>query len=92
MHPVIKRNQLIHLKINSNQLSFISSCQLNNGTLIAEGSFVTLKNEAIPQAADIVFIVEAKQCNSELIKRKGILTLASSLNAELKKQNIMFPR
>ncbi|XP_053663269.1 uncharacterized protein LOC128712401 [Anopheles marshallii] len=64
------------------------SCQLMNGTYVAEGSFENLRNESVPSAADVVFIVEAKSCNNEFVQTKSINLLVEGINRELQQLNI----
>lgn len=60
-----------------------SSCDLSNGSYVAEGHMFELKNNDLPRTTDIVFIVEAKPCNEDLIANKNLLLVLSSLNKEL---------
>lgn len=50
--------------------------------------FVELNSTQIPVSSDIVFIIEAKQCNSNIKKRLNIDTLISMLHKELNKSGI----
>lgn len=59
------------------------SCQLLNGTHVEEGRFVPLRDEQVPPAADVVFIVEAKPCNDRFVQTKSINLLVESINREL---------
>uniref|UniRef100_A0A182J4N7 Vitellogenin domain-containing protein n=1 Tax=Anopheles atroparvus TaxID=41427 RepID=A0A182J4N7_ANOAO len=59
------------------------SCQLLNGTHVPEGSFVPLRDEGVPAAADVVFIVEAKPCNERFVQTKSINLLVDHINREL---------
>ncbi|PNF28889.1 hypothetical protein B7P43_G03854 [Cryptotermes secundus] len=58
-------------------------CQLVNGTELVEGDFCHLKNNAIPQSTDIVFIIEAKDCNRNIKDRRNMDSLTSLLLKEL---------
>lgn len=64
------------------------SCTLLNGTMIPEGTFIKLKLDLVPKSADIVFIVEAKSCNENIMDSKSVMTFATSLNKELITANI----
>lgn len=59
-----------------------------NGTTISEGQFVLLKDEDIPNSADVVFIVEAKNCNRNVRNNKKIDDLVNNIENELLKLNI----
>lgn len=58
-------------------------CNLMNGTEILEGIFVEMKKEDLPMSTDVVFIVEAKECNGDLRKKKNLDTFVSILDKEL---------
>ncbi|XP_055389464.1 uncharacterized protein LOC129618631 [Condylostylus longicornis] len=58
-------------------------CNLSNGTYVAEGTFITLEADSLPDSADIVFIVEAKPCNHNITQSKNIMTVVSALDKEL---------
>ncbi|XP_050082628.1 uncharacterized protein LOC126569520 [Anopheles aquasalis] len=68
------------------------SCQLLNGTFVPEGMFVNLTDNAVPAAADIVFIVEAKPCNERFVHMKSIKLLIEAITQELKELNIVDTR
>ncbi|XP_030755989.1 uncharacterized protein LOC115882214 [Sitophilus oryzae] len=63
-------------------------CNLLNGTEIMEGEFVRLQGSAVPRMADIVFIVEAKDCNKDLKNHKNFNILVESINHELSELNV----
>lgn len=54
-----------------------------NGTAVSEGKFVTLEDEAIPKSADIVFIVEAKECNENIRNKRNMDLIVEALHKEL---------
>lgn len=54
-----------------------------NGTAVPEGKFVTLEDDAIPKSADIVFIVEAKQCNENIRTKRNMDYIIESIHKEL---------
>lgn len=58
-------------------------CQLVNGTELVEGDFCHLENNAIPQSTDVVFIIEAKDCNRNIKDRRNMDSLTSLLLKEL---------
>ncbi|CAH0561935.1 unnamed protein product [Brassicogethes aeneus] len=63
-------------------------CDLFNGTQIKEGRTVRLGPDQMERSADIVFIVEAKQCNNNIKRTKNIDTIIESLDKELNENNI----
>lgn len=63
--------------------SVLHSCDLNNGSYVAEGRIFDLKDKDVPLTTDIVFIVEAKPCNQNLNRNKNLLAVLSSLNKQL---------
>jgi len=48
-----------------------------------EGDFCQLRNNSIPQSTDIVFIIEAKDCNKNLKDKRNMDSLVSLLLKEL---------
>ncbi|EDW76449.2 uncharacterized protein Dwil_GK14654 [Drosophila willistoni] len=58
-------------------------CQLSNGSYVPEGTFMDLTGADIPQSSDVVFIVEAKDCNANLKESKNILSVVSSIEEQL---------
>lgn len=58
-------------------------CELINGTFVAEGVFVTMEGEAVPKTTDVVFVVEAKECNKDLNTAKSMSSLVHLLETEL---------
>lgn len=64
-------------------ISIHCSCDLNNGSYVAEGKIFDLKDKDVPLTTDIVFIVEAKPCNRNLNRNKSLLAVLSSLNKQL---------
>uniref|UniRef100_A0A182NT55 Vitellogenin domain-containing protein n=1 Tax=Anopheles dirus TaxID=7168 RepID=A0A182NT55_9DIPT len=64
------------------------SCSLMNGTHVPEGSFIPLRDDDVPKAADVVFIVEAKPCNERFVQTKSINLLVDGITRELQELNI----
>ncbi|KQS70383.1 uncharacterized protein Dere_GG10045, isoform C [Drosophila erecta] len=58
-------------------------CQLANGSYVPEGTFMELSGPEIPRSSDVVFIVEAKECNDNLKTSKSIMTVVSSIEEQL---------
>lgn len=58
-------------------------CSMLNGSIVAEGEFVSLDAASVPQSADIVFIIEAKDCNKDVRQRKKLDEIVQQLNREL---------
>ncbi|GAB0088507.1 uncharacterized protein DMENIID0001_029540 [Sergentomyia squamirostris] len=56
-------------------------CELNNGTYIPEGTFLDF-NKGLIQSSDIVFIVEAKECNKNLLTQKSLSSVVNALQKE----------
>lgn len=67
-------------------------CKLLNGTTVAEGDFVRFEQDSMPRSADVVFIVEAKQCNRDLRARKNIDTIVEMIEKELIVMNVTHNR
>lgn len=67
-------------------------CQLVNGTALLEGDFCHMENNDIPQSTDIVFIIEAKDCNRNIKDRRNMDALTSILLKELTDQKIVSNR
>nr|XP_022900792.1 uncharacterized protein LOC111413892 [Onthophagus taurus] len=64
-------------------------CKLENGTTIPEGKFITMKDHEIPRTTDVVFIVEGKNCNSDLkALKKKVEAIVEHLEKELLRLNI----
>ncbi|XP_043065229.1 LOW QUALITY PROTEIN: uncharacterized protein LOC108101203 [Drosophila ficusphila] len=58
-------------------------CQLTNGSYVPEGTFMELSGSEVPRSSDVVFIVEAKECNANLKESKSIMTVVSSIEEQL---------
>ncbi|XP_049847119.1 uncharacterized protein LOC126299332 [Schistocerca gregaria] len=58
-------------------------CVLPNGTNLVEGDFLQLNGTSIPHSTDIVFIVEASECNKNIRENRNIDLLISTLSKEL---------
>ncbi|XP_065216942.1 uncharacterized protein Apoltp isoform X2 [Planococcus citri] len=83
-------------KVCAAAMAYIQSCKMNSVPIrippycvncdaekkIHEGDFVHLDGKKVPQSSDIVFIVEAKPCNKDLLAKKNIQHLISTLNKE----------
>lgn len=59
------------------------SCQLINGSFVPEGTFIDIGRDAAPSASDVVFIVEAKECNRDVYATKNLGLLIGALQKEL---------
>lgn len=55
---------------------------------MAEGEFVILKGEAVPQSADVVFIVEAKECNQGVRTNRKLDLIVELLHKEIDTLNL----
>jgi hypothetical protein len=58
-------------------------CHGANGTEITEGEFLHFNGSHVPSSADIVFIVEAKECNRNLTEKRNVHTLLTIMVKEL---------
>ncbi|XP_075219817.1 apolipoprotein lipid transfer particle isoform X2 [Lycorma delicatula] len=61
-----------------------AKCPLGNGSDVAlqEGDFTEFKDDAVPKSTDVVFIIEADSCNSNLIEKRSFQTLVTLLEDE----------
>ncbi|PSN49824.1 hypothetical protein C0J52_08839 [Blattella germanica] len=64
-------------------------CQLVDGEELVEGDFRQLEGNAVPQSTDVVFIIEAKECNKNIKDRRNIDALNSMLFKELTEMKLM---
>lgn len=64
------------------------SCDLINGSYVPEGQFIELKDDDVVKTSDIVFIIEAKDCNKNIAVSKSLMSVVSALNIELEDANI----
>lgn len=55
------------------------SCNLINGSYVAEGSMFEIKDDNVPQTTDVVFIVEASSCNQNLPVNKNMPSVIAAL-------------
>lgn len=67
---------------------FCFRCRLLSGEEVTEGTFVELNSTDITKSTDIVFIVEAKECNENIKVNKSLDALISLLHKELEKSGI----
>ncbi|XP_055713060.1 uncharacterized protein LOC129807664 isoform X2 [Phlebotomus papatasi] len=56
-------------------------CELNNGSFVPEGTFLNFQEE-VAQSTDVVFIVEAKECNKNLLTTKSLSSVVNALQKE----------
>lgn len=47
-----------------------------------------MQGNAVPQTVDVVFIVEAKECNRDLLKTKNFESVIELLDKELNELNV----
>ncbi|XP_046620371.1 uncharacterized protein LOC124305239 [Neodiprion virginianus] len=59
-----------------------TKCTLVDGSEVAEGSFRKLEGKAVPKSSDIVFIVEAKNCNKNIKSNASMELFISQLKME----------
>lgn len=67
---------------------FNSSCNLINGSYVPEGTFISFNVSDAPNTIDIVFIVEAKPCNKDVVKTKSMISVVSAIEKELNDVNV----
>lgn len=60
---------------------FNRRCDAGSSNTI-EGTFKHLEGRAVPQSGDVVFIVEAKSCNEDMLNKKNMQLLIQSLSKE----------
>lgn len=65
-----------------------TKCRLTDGTEVREGDFPKLEGNAVPKSSDVVFIVEAKDCNVDVKANSSIELLVPALNKEFKDLNL----
>ncbi|VVC30431.1 Hypothetical protein CINCED_3A001550 [Cinara cedri] len=58
-------------------------CNAGNNSEITEGEFLRFNESQVPQSADIVFIVEAKECNRNFAEKRNVHTMLTMLTKEL---------
>lgn len=56
---------------------------------MVEGDFIQIKGNAVPQSSDIVFIIEAKECNNFSLRRKNMPSIVSTIAKELQDVGII---
>lgn len=65
-----------------------TSCAMVDGSSVPEGDFRKLDGERVPRTTDVVFIVEAKECNRNIRENRSIDQLISQLDKELNEQSL----
>nr|XP_018903254.1 PREDICTED: uncharacterized protein LOC109034507 [Bemisia tabaci] len=63
-------------------------CILPNNSTLTEGDLINLKADEIPKSADVILIIEAKECNKLITERKSIGSLLNTLEKELQECGI----
>lgn len=74
---------------------FIFSCNLINGSYVAEGSIFELNGDDVPKTTDVVFIIEAKHCNHNFTVNKNMQVVIAAMEkafAEVGLQEIRLER
>lgn len=56
-----------------------NSCNLENGSYVAEGSMFELSGDEIPETTEVIFIVEAKACNHNITINKNIPNVVAAM-------------
>lgn len=65
-----------------------TSCNMVNGSEMAEGQFKRLEGENVPMSTDVVFIVEGKECNRGIARNRSMEQLVTQLSKEFKDQGL----
>lgn len=65
-----------------------TTCMMTNGSPVSEGYFKHFEDDTVPQSADIVFLIEAKNCNRDVKLNSSMELLITQLNKELNDQNL----
>nr|XP_012235380.1 PREDICTED: uncharacterized protein LOC105679739 [Linepithema humile] len=65
-----------------------TTCTMIDGGQVAEGDFKRLEGDKVPQSADVVFIVEAKNCNRDMKLNNSMELLITQLSKELNNRNL----
>ncbi|KAK4871887.1 hypothetical protein RN001_016011 [Aquatica leii] len=63
-------------------------CNLLNGTTVPEGEFIRFEGDAVPRSTDVVFIVEAKECNKDLKSKRNTDILVDLMHKEFSELNV----
>lgn len=63
-------------------------CELINGSYVPEGTFSCLEGHNVPKTTDVGFIVEAKDCNTNLTVGESTMAAVNSLQKELSDANL----
>lgn len=71
--------KLIALILKFVILRILCSCNLINGSYVAEGTTFELTGADVPKTTDVVFIVEAKLCNHNLSVKKNMATIVAAM-------------
>ena len=66
-----------------------TACSLNDGSRVSEGEFTKLEGASIPRSTDVVFILEAKECNNDVRKNRSLDYLIAQINKELNDQHLV---
>lgn len=66
-----------------------TTCFMNDGTHVPEGQFKKLEDTSVLKSTDIVFIVEAKDCNRDIRKNRSLDYLINQINKELNDQQFI---
>ncbi|XP_015599666.1 uncharacterized protein LOC107269849 [Cephus cinctus] len=65
-----------------------TKCTMTNGSEVPEGEFRKLDGDSVPRSTDVVFIVEAKECNRDIKTNRSIEQLVTQLNKEFNEQRL----
>lgn len=65
-----------------------TTCTMMDGSHVAEGRFKRLEEDKVPRSADVVFIVEAKNCNRDMKLNSSMELLITQLDKELNDRDL----
>lgn len=66
-----------------------TTCNMIDGSQMPEGRFKQLDGPKVPKSTDVVFIVEAKNCNRDIKLNSSMEMLITQLNKELNDKGLM---
>lgn len=69
--------------VPDNWLFVCFRCITVDGRVHGEGSFIKLRREQVPLSADVVFVVEAKACNQDMVTHRNMDLFLNILAKEL---------
>ncbi|XP_012280436.1 uncharacterized protein LOC105699757 [Orussus abietinus] len=65
-----------------------TTCTMINGSRVPEGEFRKLEGPSVPKSTDVVFIVEAKECNRAINENRSMEYLVTQMSKEFNEQEL----